>query len=201
MGLKEQQSALAKLYTSQSYREHLANSGSTLDDRLQLNEAEQEKLNSILEGEVTSFANSLVRKRLGQVKNMLPGTCALLGETLWDLFKCFAANQPTSGVKRHLIDAKNFSHYLAQKNANEVFNQKAHKAVLKYEQTWLDSELSIRFLKFSSFRHDISNYAQRLAKREAVATYSGKPRLCIWLRISGRQQVLYWELFPRFWPK
>ena len=201
MGLKEQQAVLAKLYTSQSYREHLANSGSTLDDRLQLNEAEQEKLNSILEGEVTSFANSLVRKRLGQVKNMLPGTCALLGETLWDLFKCFAANQPTSGVKRHLIDAKNFSHYLAQKNANEVFNQKAHKAVLKYEQTWLDSELSIRFLKFSSFRHDISNYAQRLAKRVAVATYSGKPRLCIWLRISGRQQVLYWELFPRFWPK
>jgi hypothetical protein len=124
-----------------------------------------------------------------------------LGETLWDLFKCFAVNQPTSGVKRHLIDAKNFSHYLAQKNANEVFNVKAHKAVLKYEQTWLDSEISIRFLKFSSFRHDISNYAQRLAKREAVATYSGKPRLCIWFRISGRQQVLYWELFPRFWPK
>ena len=63
----------------------------------------------------------------------------------------------------------------------KIFNVKAHKAVLKYEQTWLNSELSIRCLKVSSFRHDISNYAQRLAKREAVATYSGKPRVCIWL--------------------
>ena len=201
MGLKEQQAALAKLYTSQSYREHLANSGSTLDGSLELNQAEQAKLNSILEDEVTSFATSLIRKRLGQVKNMLPGTCALLGEKLWDLFQCFAANQATNGVKRHLIDARNFTHYLAQKNANEFFNVKAHQAVLKYEQTWLNSELSIRCIKVSSFRHDISNYAQRLAKREAVATYSGKPRVCIWLRISGRQQVLYWELFPRFWTK
>jgi len=201
MGLKEQQAALAKLYTSESSRDHLASSGSTRDSSLKLNQAEQAKLNSILQDEVKSFATSLIRKRLGQVKNMLPGTCALLGETLWDLFQCFAANQSTSGVKRHLIDARNFTRYLDQKNRSEIFNVKAHKAVLKYEQTWLNSELSIRCLKVSSFMHDISNYAQRLAKRETTATYSGKPRVCIWFRISGRQQVLYWELFPRFCPK
>ena len=72
MGLKEQQAALAKLYTSESSREHLANSGSTLYGSLELNQAEQAKLNSILEDEVTSFATSLIRKRLGQVKKMLP---------------------------------------------------------------------------------------------------------------------------------
>ena len=201
MGLKEQQAALAKLYTSKSSREHLENSGSKEEDSLELSQAEQVKLNSILEGDITSFAISLLRKRLGQVKNMLPGTCALLAEDLWNLFESYAANQPTYGVKRHSTDASNFAHYLAQKNPNGIFNVKAHKAVLKYEQTWINSELSIQFLKVRSFKHDISNYSTWLAKRETTPIYSGKPRVCIWFRLSGRHRVLYWELFPRFWPK
>ena len=201
MGLKAQQAALAKLYTSKSSREHLENPASKENDSLELSQAEQVKLNSILEGDVTSFAISLLRKRLGQVKNILPGTCALLAENLWNLFESFAANQPTYGVKRHLTDARNFANFLAKKNPSGIFNVKDHKAVLKYEQTWLNSELSIQFLKVRSFKHDISNYTARLAKRGATPVYSGKPRVCIWFRISGRHRVIYWELFPRFWPK
>jgi len=201
MGLKAQQAALAKLYTSKSSREYLENPASKENDSLELSQAEQVKLNSILEGDLTSFAISLLRKRLGQVKNILPGTCALLAENLWNLFESFAANQPTYGVKRHLTDARNFANFLAKNNPSGIFNVKEHKAVLKYEQTWLNSELSIQFLKVRSFKHDISNYTARLAKREATPVYLGKPRVCIWFRISGRHRVIYWELFPRFWPK
>ena len=201
MGLKAQQAALAKLYTSKSSREHLENPASKENDSLELSQAEQVKLNSILEGDLTSFAISLLRKRLGQVKNILPGTCALLAENLWNLFESFAANQSTYGVKRHLTDARNFANFLAKNNPSGIFNVKEHKAVLKYEQTWLNSELSIQFLKVRSFKHDISNYTARLAKQGTIPIYSGKPRVCIWFRTSGRHRVFYWELFPRFWPK
>ena len=73
MGLKEQQAALAKLYTSNSLREQLANSALRQEASLGLSQAEQLKLKSIVKGDVTAFALSLLRKRLAQVKKILPG--------------------------------------------------------------------------------------------------------------------------------
>ncbi len=201
MGLKEQQAALAKLYTSNSLREQLANSALRQEASLGLSQAEQLKLKSIVKGDVTAFALSLLRKRLAQVKKILPGTCALLAENLSNLFQTFAVDKPTTGVKRHLIDARNFANYLVENKTNEIFALNEHKAVLEYEKTWINSELSPLHLKVKCFRHDISNYTTQLEKRVTNRAYSGKPRVCLWFRLSSRHREFYWELFPRFWPK
>jgi hypothetical protein len=201
MGLKEQQSALAKLYTSNSLREQLANSALRQEASLDLSQAEQSKLKAIVNGDITAFAVSLITKRLGVVKKILPGTCALLAENLSNLFKAFAVEKPTTGVKRHLIDARNFTNYLVESRTNNFFTLNEHKAVLEYEKAWVNSELSALVLKAKCFKHDISSYTAQLGMREKDSAYTGKPRVCIWLRLNSRQRLLYWELFPRFWPR
>ena len=201
MGLEEQQAALAKLYTSNSLREQLASSALKGDFYLGLCQSEQIKLYTIINTDIKIFALSLLRKRLGVIKKILPATCALLAENLSSLFQAFAADKPTTGVKRHLIDASNFANYLTQRNPNQIFGLDEHKAVLEYEKTWVNSELSPLVLKVKCFKHDISKYTTQLERQEPNRVYYGKPRLCIWLRLSSSHRVFYWELFPRFWPK
>jgi len=201
MGLEEQQAALAKIYTSHSLREQLVKLALKEDFYLGLCRSEQTKLYSIVNTDIKIFALSLLRKRLEQIKKILPGTCALLAENLSSLFQTFAADKPTTGVKRHLIDASNFANYLAQKKPNQIFRLDEQKAVLEYEKTWVNSELSAMLLKVKFFKHDISNYTKQLEMQEPNRAYFGKPRVCIWFRLSRSHRVLYWELFPRFWLK
>ena len=202
MGLEEQQAALAKIYTSNSLRKLLENSGLNKDCSLSLSQSEQKKLCSMANNkDVRMFALALLRKRLRQIKKILPATCTLLAENLSNLFQAFADDRPTIGVKRHLIDASNFANYLTQNKSVKIFELDEYKAVLEYEKTWVDSELSPLVLKLKCFKHDISNYIIQLKNQEKDRSYLGKPRVCIWFRLSSNYRLLYWELFPRFWPK
>ena len=107
MGLKDQQRALAKLFTLSSAR----------SDSLSDNEVLKENglfikdlgfIKDQLSIQISEFADSLIKKRLGQVKQHIPATCYIIKARLAEVFQDYAKNEPISGVKKHLNDSLMF---------------------------------------------------------------------------------------------
>ena len=117
MGLKDQQRALAKLFTLSSAR----------SDSLSDNEVLKENglfikdlgfIKDQLSIQISEFADSLIKKRLGQVKQHIPATCYIIKARLAEVFQEYAKNEPISGVRKHLNDSLMFMEYIDVNHSN-----------------------------------------------------------------------------------
>lgn len=63
-------------------------------------------------GQLQHFANGLLRKRLGQVRQLLPGTAARLGPEFAPRFITWARTSPPVQSQHHSDDARQFAFLL-----------------------------------------------------------------------------------------
>ena len=124
MGLIEQQQALAELFTNDSARRELLLRGEGLGVVGENDIEQQDQFNQ----EIIDFADSLIKKRLGQIKQHIPGTCVILRSRLEEIFQGFAKDEPTTGVRRHLYDSQMFMAYL-ELNYQELLVSKIDKYI------------------------------------------------------------------------
>ena len=199
MGLKDQQRALAKLFTLDSARCNL------LSKSDKFKEEDVDIKDTFFSGDELSmqifeFADSLIKKRLGQVKQHIPGTCNIFKNKLAHIFQEYAKDKPTSGIKRHLYDSLMFMEFL-DSNYSELLNSNIKKSIFKFERIWLKAILSNRFLYINSFSFDVSASIKKLnLHNQNSAVLLGSPRVCLWLKISNDKDLIYREVYPRFWP-
>ena len=199
MGLKDQQRALAKLFTLDSARCNL------LSKSDKFKEEDVDIKDTFFSGDELSmqifeFADSLIKKRLGQVRQYIPGTCNILKNKLAHIFQEYAKDKPTSGIKRHLYDSLMFMEFL-DLNYSEFLNSNTKKSIFRFERIWLKAILSKRFLYINFFSFDVSGSIKKLNfHNQNPAVLLGSPRLCLWLKISNDKDLIYREVCPRFWP-
>ena len=199
MGLKDQQRTLAKLFTLDSAR----------SDFLSDNEVLKEYAVSIKDSDLTKdqfsmqiyeFADSLIKKRLGQVRQHIPGTCYIVKTKLAEMFQEYAKDEPTSGIKRHLYDSLMFMKYL-ELNYPEFLISNIYKSIFKFEKIRLKAILANRFLYIKIFPFEVSVALEKLKLYDQKSNVSlGSPRICFWIKASADKDVVYRELYPRFWP-
>ena len=196
MGLIEQQQALAELFTNDSARRELLLRGEGLGVVGENDIEQQDQFNQ----EIIDFADSLIKKRLGQIKQHIPGTCVILRSRLEEIFQGFAKDEPTTGVRRHLYDSQMFMAYL-ELNYQELLVSKIDKYIFKYERIWLKAILSNRYINISIFPFDVTKAIKINSPDDGRANiFLGPPRICIWLKSSEYSEIIYREFFPRFWP-
>ncbi len=196
MGLIEQQQALAELFTNDSARRELLLRGEGLGVVGENGIEQQDQFNQ----EIIDFADSLIKKRLGQIKQHIPGTCVILRSRLEEIFQGFAKDEPTTGVRRHLYDSQMFMAYL-ELNYQELLVSKIDKYIFKYERIWLKAILSNRYINISIFPFDVAKAIKINSPVDGRANiFLGPPRICIWLKSSEYSEIIYREFFPRFWP-
>jgi len=87
------------------------------------------------------FAASLVSKRLGQVRLLLPRTAAALGEEFDLRFRAYAASRPVAGVKKHQRDAIAFAAELGDADEPAWLADLA-----AYEAAWVEAIMGRRLL-------------------------------------------------------
>jgi hypothetical protein len=95
MALRDLQSVLARLYTDSAFRARFFD-GSEAARGLGLTIDEQQSLAALDRAQVERFARSLQQKRLGLVRELLPATAALLGETFAARFFEYCDRQPSA---------------------------------------------------------------------------------------------------------
>ena len=149
MGLEDQQQVLAKLFTQDSVRKDLLFDNDLLSEQgISINNKDLH--DDVFAQQIYEFSDSLIKKRLGQVKQHIPGTCYILKSKLAELFNEYAKDEPTSGVKRHVHDSLMFMSYI-EENYKDILFTSIDKTIFKYEGIWLRAVLADRFFYVSFF--------------------------------------------------
>ena len=132
MGLKETQTALARLLTETHLRERFFADPEAVGRTLDLSPEETRQMLSLSAWQVESMARSLQSKRLGEIRKLLPRSCSALQGRLAPLFRKYAAGSAApQGVHKHRDDAIAFADYLLQ---NKETHSPEFRRTLRWER-------------------------------------------------------------------
>ena len=170
-------SALAQLLSSRGLREEFRADRRATAHRIGIREDLVTALCAIDADGIDAQAETLTKKRFGEVCRLVPQTIAWGGEDARTLFWDYAETYWPGGHRRHLDDAVAFSHFLLERRAD---------AVCRAELNRVHFALTQRRLAV----HWISDFMVGDRQRWAVQL------LYRWQSPTPRQCFFY----PRFWP-
>jgi hypothetical protein len=170
MGLQEQQNVLAKLYTDPDFRSAFMADPVTIGSGVGLTKGEAEEIAVVSAEEIESFADSLIWKRLHEVRKLLPITARVLGEEFRTQFRTFATGFNPTSIRKHLDDAVEFCRFLRQIPGI----MPAARDAAKFERAKLQFFARNEPLAFAILRHELS------------APYATRLSVTVWLRFRGR---------------
>ena len=169
MELARRQAALARLAVDADLRSRFFESPRKAAGGLDVTPEEAQELAEQVEG-LPQFARSLLNKRLGEVRRLLPQAAELAGKRFDEEFRRFAERNPPRGVHRHQRDA------LALADRLKPLLQGEAREALLYESGWIEARLG----------------------RVFVVRRIGPARFAVWLRVGRR--LRQWRIGPaRHW--
>ncbi len=193
MELSRQQQILARLYTDHSFRERFFSDPFSTGAELGLSRVELDRLADLSGAQVEFFASSLVRKRMNEVRKMLPLSSRVLGRTFERLFRLYAETRTLEAHKSHQRDALNFTIYL-QKGVAEYVRPSWAIDVARYEAAFIEVIGLGRRWAVRWFRYPIRNLIQSQITRDGVPPPAPRPSLAIWFRLSHGGKLRHFSL-------
>jgi hypothetical protein len=185
MGLADVQGLLAQIYTDAATRHRFFGDPQMVGQALGLDPEEAGQLASLPVRQVEFFASSLKRKRLNEVRNLLPLTCSVLGEQLATLFWQYADSYRPYGLRKHHKDAFAFSSFI-QRFGKAAGIQPAWVVDLAlYETAWLGISSGSRRWIVSKFRYPVGELVRTTALEKADGL-KPVPTVGVWLRFTPR---------------
>lgn len=175
------QPILAQLYTNAELRSRFFAHPQLVGAQLGLNTTQIQQLSLLSAPQVNLFATSLKRKRLGEVRELLPLTAKALNKDFSKLFWQYAETYNPQGIKKHLLDAIAFASYI-EKIAN--IEPDWILDLVRYEKAWLEATEPNRRLIVRRFRYAIT-------QSEGNFQVLRQPYLAIWFRLLPRGKVRY----------
>ncbi len=133
MELAKLQQILARLYTDRGFRERFFNDPFAVAAELGLSPIEVDRLRDLLGAQVGFFASSLVRKRLNEVRKLLPLSSRVLGRTFESLFWRYAETHTLKALKPDEQDAVAFSSYIVREARSKNLDPPWSVDVARYE--------------------------------------------------------------------
>lgn len=195
MGLKQQQQALARLYTDAALRAKFRANPRVASAALGLTVEEANQIASIPSQKIDRFAQSLHRKRADEVRTLLPYTCRALGESFETLFTNHADQYCPQGCHKHQDDALRFAKFLC----NPMFYEKVAACVIdivRFESTVLRVHESKTRLFVRIFRHDVRQLIRKIDDGQQIADKAHRLSFGIWIRFRSLKRS-YFIMTPR----
>jgi hypothetical protein len=185
MGLADVERALARLYTDAALRVRFATDPQQAAAELALSPDDLAYLTEVPAGDIESYARSLVSKRAGEVRKLLPLSCRALGETaLRQAFEEHARTYVPTGVHKHVEDALAFARSWLAGHPEADWQ----RDVVRYEAARLHLLSRSWRVKIACFAHDVRSYA---ADRDLAVP----PRRKIWVAwLRTPQRLREWPL-------
>jgi hypothetical protein len=200
MGLAEQQRLLARLATETALRERFLADPESVGAQSGLAPGDIQALTHAPPGPLTFFARSLLSKRLGEVRKLLPLTCRTLGSLAAPLFRHYAAAMSIPiGLHRHRQDALSFAAFLLPRIFIGPDFPPWLPDLLRYEAGWLKAADPACRRQAERFRYAILPLLQSLNRDEPPVAIR-RPTLALWWRFSPhgslRHRVLSFLCLP-----
>jgi hypothetical protein len=198
MSLVNSQQVLARIYTNSKLRDDFLTNPDVVGNSLGLNCQEIQQLSQLSSQQVNLFASSLKRKRLGEIRKLLPLTNKILKQEFDRLFFSFAETYLPTGSRKHLLDSIAFSIFLKQNLTTEK-NQLWLLDIWSYETIRLNMLLGKKQLIWSRFNYQIETLIANV-KGNYPSVPSPQPIIGIWFKLtpSSQWRSLFLPL-PTFW--
>jgi hypothetical protein len=178
MALAEVQRALARLYTDTAVRERFLADPARVGAALGLSADEAALLARLPAAQLRYFADSLRRKRLGEVAKRLPLTHQALGARFAARFWQYADTFLPHGPHKHRQDAVAFAAFLARTAA---LDPPWAGELARYEAAWLESAAPTRRALWLRLGYPPGRLIQAAAG--GATPPAPQPSLALWLRL------------------
>ena len=198
MGLVRMQEILARLYTDASFRGDFFADPSGQGEALGLGEEETRQLATLSPAQVDFFALQLHRKRLGEVRHLLPFTFKALKDQFNYLFFRYADSYLPSGIKKHQEDAISFAGFLQRYAEAESIEPTWAIEIARYEATWLEAVIAAQCILLRVFRCDVSRAIWNLRTEGPIPELSRGPSIGVWVRLHRSARVRHAMICLRF---
>lgn len=186
MSLINSQQALARIYTNSKFRDDFLTNPDVVGNRLGLNCQEIQQLSQLSSQQVNLFASSLKRKRLGEIRKLLPLTNKILKQEFDRLFFSFAETYLPTGSRKHLLDSIAFSNFVKQ-NLTTDKNQLWLFDIWSYEIVRLNLLLGNKQLIWSRFNYQIKTLIANV-ENNLISAPSPQPNVGIWFKLTPNSQ-------------
>jgi hypothetical protein len=181
MALQQQQDLLARLYTDNEFRSEFLRKPSSFAEVLGVSPEEADCLAAVAGGEVEWFSESLVSKRLREVRKMLPMSEQELGAKEFARnFREFSERFAPTSVKKHLEDSLAFAMTLIKDPSLEG----SERSVVRFESGRL---------RHNAFEKRFSLCLLRFDPRRSTGytTYDKHRGVGVWIAIGGWSRIFF----------
>jgi len=188
MGLAEQQKALAHLYTNAELRERFLADAVSVGKEIGLSENEARKIAEVSVDEFNFFSESLVWKRLNEVKKLLPLVNKAMEKDFEKKYFEFSSTFNPASVRKHLEDAIAFCGYI------ERASEKAWLCdLVRFEKARLEFNGLNRKCLLKHFNFDLREVIEKLRRDEKIGVVERKRWIGVWLRLGKDKEVRFYR--------
>lgn len=153
MGLRELQSALARLFTDAELRRRYQEDPRSVGTALGIGREEMEQWLALSSEQIANFSDGLLRKRLAAVRSLLPRSAKRLGHALDESFYAWAQTVPSQGMDHHLRDAWIFADRLLSENVASPWE----RDLIRWERALIGLRLDRCALRWCRLRYDVTD--------------------------------------------
>ena len=186
MGLAQVQAALARLFTDAGLRARFFADPIEVGRGLGLDQSETSDLASLSTGHVADFAATLRRKRVDDLRKLLPLTALALGDSFAG--RASDAIQGPNPPRRSLDDAQSLVDHLARLPSPDP---PWAPDLASYERSFRLAERMRLGIRVRLFRFPVGRLAVAIHRGDPIPPASTRFRLGVWARLPGRRGVIH----------
>jgi hypothetical protein len=188
MSLTAVQQTLARIYTDSKLRDDFLTNPDVVGISLGLNCQEIQQLNQLSSQQVNLFALSLKRKRLGEIRKLLPLTNKVLEKKFDRLFFKYSEIYLPTGSKKHLLDSIAFSEFIEQFLTTDNTQPVWLLDVLHYETIRLKMFQGKQFIICDRFNYHLESLIESLHSK-SQPLLNPQPTIGIWFKLTPNSQL------------
>jgi hypothetical protein len=129
--------------------------------------------------QLTFFAEGLLKKRMHEVRSLLPLSVKLMRKTFTELFLKFSDQYTPNGIHKHQEDAIQFVEYVLGQLKKTNIDQFGHSVML-YEQEQLRCFINPKKYRISFYKYDLVKNYGILLKQEGVSSLRKRLNIIVW---------------------
>lgn len=169
MPIDDTQALLGRLYTNSIFRKEFITDKKEFYQKYKLLPETISFMEAISIPQLTFFAEGLLKKRIHEVRALLPLSAKLIGKSFNEFFFEFCDHYTPCGIHKHQEDAIHFVNYCLKQLEKKQNGQLIASALL-YEQEQLNRFINTKAFAFSFYKYDfIKNYKMLLQQEERLS--------------------------------
>lgn len=198
MDLTMTQCVLARLFTDATLRDRFLANPEAFGKEVGLEQQQMSEFAQLPARQVAFFADSLIRKRLGEVCKLLPLTRKALGVRFDTLFRRFAESHRLEMPKPHQRDATAFCGFLKELAGSEFSEAPWALDAARFDASCLEALAPGRRAIIRLLRYPIPELLRSATEADRVPRPVPRPTLGVWVRFSPRGRLRFFTLsLPR----